>query len=432
MPCSTTARPSLVRTVCAVLLLSLLAPLAASQSAPPVTTVGTLFPYTGGGAEWGPVLRNTAQMAAEQINAAAQEAFGGPIMELVYEDTSTNPNVGVDRARKLVDVDQAPVVIGTWSSGVATAIAESVTMPNEILHVVPIATSPLITVLPSDTDDLLFRTIGSDAQQGVVAAQLARGEMIDDVSYETASLIYVNNPYGQGLADTFAASFEARGGQILSSIAVPEEPQPSYTAQIEEALQGDPEVVLPILYPSQGSVLLGEMRDTYQYTSWQFMDAMRALDLLEAVGPSVLAGSYGTTPAADEESQGYQRFSDLYAEEFGEEPPLSFMDTTYDAVIVTGLAIAGVVAEGLEPTSANIRDQLRRVAGGPGEEILVGDYQQALDLLADGSDIDYSGAAGEVDFDENGQVITPVEVWQFSEDGIETVSVLGSDQIPQE
>ena len=400
--------------------------------APTVVTVGTIFPYTGGGAEWGPVLRNTAELAAQQLNEAAQEVFGGPIIELVFEDSATNPTIGVERARKLVDVDAVPVVIGTWSSGVATAIAESVTMPNGILHVVPIATSPLITVLPSDTDDLLFRTIGSDAQQGVVAAQLARGEIVDGVSYDTASIIFVNNPYGQGLADTFVNSFEARGGTVLNSIAVPEEPQPTYTAQIEQALEGDPDVLLPIVYPSQGSVMLAEMRDTYEFTEWQFMDAMRALDVIEAVGGDVVAGAYGTTPAADEESEGYRAYAEAYAAQFGEEPPLSFMDTTYDAVIATGLAIAGVVAEGLEPTPVNLRDQLRRTATAPGERVGVGEYARAMQLLADGEDIDFSGAAGEVEFDDNGQVITPVEVWTFSTDGIDTVRILGSDAIPQE
>lgn len=414
------------------LLLALGLGAAPAQEAPPVVTVGTLFPYTGGGSEWGPVLRNTAQLAADQINAAATEVFGGPIMELVFEDSATNPTVGVDRARKLVDVDRVPVLIGTWSSGVAIAIADSVTMPLEVLHVVPIATSPLITVLPSDTNDLLFRTIGSDAQQAVVAAQLARGELVDGYSHDTASIIFVNNPYGQALADAFTTSFEARGGQVLASVAIPEEAQPTYAAQIEEALRGGPSVVLPIIYPSQGSVLLAEMRDTYDYTSWQFMDAMRATDVLEAVGAEAIAGALGTTPAADEESAGYRRFAEAYAAAYGEEPPLSFMDTTYDAVAITGLAIASAVAQGVEIDSYNLRDQLRPVGNAPGERVLVGDFERALTLLAEGAEIDYSGAASEVEFDDAGQVITPVEVWRFTDTGIDTVSVLGSDEIPQE
>jgi len=410
----------------------LLAGSALAQDAPPVTTVGTVFPYTGGGAEWGQVMQRSADLAAKQINEAAQQILGGPVIELVHEDSATSPSVGVDRARKLIDVDGAPVVIGTWSSGVATAIADAVTMPNDILHVVPVATSPLITYLPSDVNDMLFRTIGADDQQGIVAAMLARGELLDGVSYDTASIVYENSPYGQGLMDTFVQSFEARGGTVLTTVGIPTEPQPTYSGVIEELLEGDPDVVLPIIYPNTGGVLLAEMRDNYGYTSWQFVDAMRALDVVEAIGEDVVEGSYGTTPAADMDSEGYQRFADLYEEEYGHEPPLSFMDTTYDAAVVTGLAIASAVAAGDEITPQNLRDHLRRVAEAPGEAVFVGEIERALELLAAGEDIDYSGAASGIDFDENGQVITPVEVWQFTGGGIETVEMLGSEDIPLE
>jgi len=36
-----------------------------------------------------------------------------------------------------------------------------------------------------------------------------------------------------------------------------------------------------------------------------------------------------------------------------------------------------------------------------------------MELLRAGKDIDYVGAAGDVDFDENGDVVTPIEVWCF-------------------
>lgn len=403
-----------------------------TQEAPPVVPVGTLFPYTGGGAEWGPVLRNTAELVAQQINEAATETFGGPIIELIHEDAATSPTIGVDRARKLVTVDQVPMLIGTWSSGVAIPIAESVTMPSEILHIVPIATSPLITVLPADDSDLLFRTIGSDAQQGVVAAQLAAGEIIDDYGFDTASVIYVNNAYGQGLADQFIESFEKRGGEVLASIPVRAEPQPTYTAELQQALAGDPDVLLPIVYPAQGNVMLPEARDFYDYTSFQFMDALRTIGTLEAVGPELMAGLYGTTPAADQGSTGYQRFASAYEEAYGEPPPLSFMDTTYDAVAVAGLAVASAVAKGLEPTPKNLRDQLRLIAGPPGVAVAADEFGKALQLLAEGKDIDFSGAAGEVNFDEHGQAITSVAVWQFTEDGFETVALRQAAEIPQE
>jgi ABC-type branched-subunit amino acid transport system substrate-binding protein len=415
----------------AVTALLVLGTLALAQ-APSVVRVGTVFPYTGAGSEWGPVLRNTVAMCVAQVNEAASEAFGGPIMEVIYEDDATTPSVGVDRARKLVDVDGVPILIGTWSSGVTIAMAEAVTMPAQILHIVPIATSPLIAVLPADTDDLLFRTIGSDALQGVVAAQLARGEIVEGHGFDTASVLYINSPYGQGLADQFRASFEARGGQVLEMVPVPEEPQPTYTAELERALAGDPEVLIPIIYPGHASVALAEARDLYGYTSFQHVDALRSRDVLQALGAETVMSQLGTVQAADEGRPGFAQFAADYEERYGEAPPLAFMDTTYDACAVAGLAIAGTVAQGLEPTPFNLRDQLRAIANPPGEVVSVGDFTRAFELLAQGAEIDYSGAASEVDFDERGEVITPIEVWRFSEDGFETVTLMRAEEIPSE
>ena len=43
---------------------------------------------------------------------------------------------------------------------------------------------------------------------------------------------------------------------------------------------------------------------------------------------------------------------------------------------------------------------------------------RALALIAAGEDINYQGAAGPVDFDENGDVVGPIEIWQVSDGAI--------------
>ena len=55
---------------------------------------------------------------------------------------------------------------------------------------------------------------------------------------------------------------------------------------------------------------------------------------------------------------------------------------------------------------------------------------EALRLLKDGQDIDYVGAGGTVDFDDNGDVKTPIAIWKFTEDGTETVQIVPAEEIP--
>src|SRR5690625_6343110 len=75
----------------------------AAAQAPTPVKVGALMSYTGTLAEFGPAIESGIELAMNQINEAAEEFFGGPILQLVIEDDATNPNTGVERARKMVN-----------------------------------------------------------------------------------------------------------------------------------------------------------------------------------------------------------------------------------------------------------------------------------------------------------------------------------------
>ena len=64
-------------------------------------------------------------------------------------------------------------------------------------------------------------------------------------------------------------------------------------------------------------------------------------------------------------------------------------------------------------TAANIRDNMRAVANPPGEVVIPGEFEKAFGLLKAGKAINYEGAAGSVDFDKHGDVVTPIEIWEY-------------------
>ncbi len=380
------------------------------QEAPPVVPVGTLFAYTGPLAEFGVPERQGADLAAEQINAAATEVFGGPIIRLIHEDTATDPKVGIDRARKLVEIDKVPAIVGALASGVTIPIAETVTIPSKVLQISNASTSPLITVLPADEgQDFLFRTCASDALQGVVLGRLAILQ-----GFKTASTIYVDNPYGFGLSEEFAKEFERLGGKVLAKVPHPEEPLPSYVAELEKALAGDPDVLAAISYPGHATIYLKEAVEIFGYSSFLYCDGTKSYEIIEALGPEILEGQLGTAPGADPRRATYKRFLEDYKAKWGELPPLPFIDTAYDAVAVIGLAIAKAYVDGVEPTGENLRDRLREVSNPPGELVESPNFKKAFELIKQGVDIDWEGVAGSVDFDEAGDVLTPIAVWKYS------------------
>jgi len=330
-----------------------------------------------------------------------------------------------------------PAIVGGWSSGVTVATAVSVSIPSGVLQVSNGSTSPLISVLPEDREaDLLFRTTAPDTFQGVVLAQLVNGEIMDDYKYKSAATLFVNNPYGQGLSNAFARSFQLRGGTVHAQVPHPEEVQPTYTSQLALALKDDPDILVCVSYPGHTATYLKEARDIFGFTNWAFVDGNRSTKVLEAVGGGDLAGSLGTTPGQDPNIPGFQNFSEAFKSGFDRDRIPPFTESAYDAGITIGLAAAKAIVDGeSELTGTVLRDRLRGVAN-PGGQTVIGGTQDAITkgmkAIKDGKDIDYSGAAGACNYDERGDVITPQAIWQFTEDGIETVQVVPADEIPSE
>ena len=371
--------------------------------------IGLLLDFSGDLAEWGPPLQNAANLAAKNINDAGG-VLGQPI-QIVVGDSASSPQVGVQEALRLIDQEGVSVIVGDLASGVTLAVAQNATVPNGILQISPASTSPNLTTLPDN--DLLFRTALSDVAQGKVLASLAR-----ELGYHTASTLYVNNSYGQGLSDIFASNFTELGGQVLATVPL-ETGQPTYLPQLQQATAGDPDVLAAITYPQEAITYLNEAIGNGLADKFLFVDGTKSQQIIDAVGAQPLNGMYGVAPAEVQSAAG-DAFDAAYQAEYGE-PPLIYAREAYDAVMVAALA-----AQAAHSTdSTQIRNALRRVANPPGQPIglgAAGGIATALSLVRSGQDVDYQGASGMVDFDANGDVASgAVEVWRIDNGQIVTV-----------
>ncbi len=372
------------------------------RAADPVK-IGLLLDLTGALEAYGKPIQNGAILAAEHLNAA-----GGPLgrrLELVHRDSQTDPTAGIDAAKKLVELDKVVAIVGALSSGVTIPVATSVTIPGGIVQISPASTSPQITDLQDN--GLLFRTCPSDALQGKVSGRLAK-----TLGFQTVSTIYVNNPYGSGLAKTFAQTLTAHGGKVIATVAY-EEGRPSYRGELDQALKGKPQAIALFSYPENGVTLIRQALELGFTGKFLLADGMKAPEVVHNVGEQYLKGTYGTTPGA-REGNAKARFVEAYTKRFSDKPPKPYIDNCYDAIAVLALAIHH--ARSSEPKA--IRDALRQVANPPGEAIEPDDFQRAFDLISQGQKINYRGASGEVDFDDHGDVVTPIEIWKIDERGM--------------
>ena len=363
-------------------------------------TVGVALPFSGDLSDFGEPMTNALSMAVDQVNEG-----GGPLgrqLELVTEDTATESTQGVNAAQKLIETDNAAVVIGAVSSGVTISIAQSVTVPAGVLQISPASSSPTITTL--DDNDLVWRTRVNDRFQAV-----AMGQIIQNQGGSSAAVLYINNDFGQALADTFEQRF---AGETTAKVAY-ESGQSSYQQQLSQLYDDDPDWVAFAGYPESGTTILKQWNEGGFGGNWVLHTSVLNQDFVSNVGTDILSGMYAARPLTPT-GQASNQFKSDYADEFPNSnvfTPYSW--NSYDAVTSWALAVhqAGTT------DSNTVKQELRPVSNPPGQEVSYGGFEAGAQAIDDGTDIDYNGPSGSVNYDANGEVAADIAVIRITDAG---------------
>ncbi|MEO1092393.1 MAG: ABC transporter substrate-binding protein [Pseudomonadota bacterium] len=383
--------------------------LMATSAAAEGLKLGALIPLTGGLATFGQTSLDGMRLAVAEANEAGG-VLGGEV-ELVVGDTQTRSQPAVDAAMRLVTVEGVSGLLGALASGNTVPVATAVSAVQGVPQISNASTAPTITTL--DDNDFLFRTVPSDAQQGVVLAGL-----VNDAGMTKVAVLYVNNDYGGGLAESFQASFEALGGTLTGSTAY-EPNQPSYRGELQDLAAGDPDALVLIAYPDDGGLLI--LRQSIEegfFERFVFTDGMKATQIATDFG-DFLQGAFGTSPRSEESARS-AAFVEEYEALYGELPPVPYIDSAYDAAMI--MMLAAEQAGSADRTA--IRDAIRSVSAAPGEKVGPGEFARAKELIAAGTAIDYEGAAGAHAFDANGDVGGSYEHWVVQDGTLETVEII--------
>lgn len=374
-----------------------------------VIKLGALMPMTGDLQAYGETTLTGITLAIDEINEAG--GVLGKSLAVSVGDTQTAAQPSIDAAQKLVSIEGVIAIIGALSSGNTIPVAESVAKGNRVPLVTPASTSPVITTLGDD--DFVFRTVPSDAFQGVALAEVAREQ-----GFGNLAIVYINNDYGQGLAASFQAAFESRGGTVSGAVPY-EKGQPSYRGELQQLANDEAEALLLIGYPENGITILKQSLEEGFFDRFVFSDGMKAPEVIEAIGADFLEGTFGTVAQSATDTAAYTIFVQAYEEKYGELPPKPYIDTSYDALMIVALAIEQAGSTDGEAVQAAIR----KVANAPGTEIKPGEWAKAVEAIANGEDIDYVGASGSAEFDAQGDVAGSFAHWAIEGGEIVTVKV---------
>jgi len=357
--------------------------------------IGNLVPLTGDLSPYGPAGQKAGELAAQQIDAAIQETGVDHTVELVTEDGASDDQGGVQAARKLI-ADGATCISGDYASTATVSVARSVTVPGGVMLISPASTADALSDL--EDDGLFARTAPPDGLQGKALADRMEKEL-KGLQGKTINIGARNDLYGTGFADSLEAELEERGATVAEKVVYDPE-QPSYNSEAAQLTSGNPDNFVIIDFPETFAKVGPALARTgkWEPTSTFITDGLSSTDLSELLGPEGTEGMLGTAPGAFS-GGAPDAFDKLFTNAPG--PARNLFDApVFDNVTLCYLA---AVAAGSSDGEA-IAEAIVDVTGPGGQKYTFEQLPQAIEALVNGQDIDYEGASGPVDWDDNGDL----------------------------
>jgi branched-chain amino acid transport system substrate-binding protein len=191
----------------AVLTSNLAAPALLAQSKAPIK-LGVLNSFTGGLAYAAEGNLNGMSLYFESINWT----IAGRKIEIVKEDDQFNPQVGLQKAKKLIESDKVDLLVGIQASNVALAVLNYMKQ-QKAFYVVSGAGTDAITW---DRYPYLFRTSISAYQLSTPMANYVYDNLGKEIV--TTASDYAG---GRDVIAQFKGPYVARGGKVIKEIWPP-------------------------------------------------------------------------------------------------------------------------------------------------------------------------------------------------------------------
>ena len=335
-------------------------------------TVGVVGPLTGDAAIYGTNVVNAAQIAVDEINA-----LGGDIQfQLISADDVNDPETSVNAYNKLMDKG-LQLLVGTVTSKPALSVSP-LSNEDRVFTLTPSASGDDVI----EGNDNTYQVCFTDSNQGSRSAQYI-DEHFDGAKI---AIIYKNDdPYSQGIRDTFAAEAKTRGMDVVYEGTFDSSSQTDFNVQLTGAQSAGADLLFLPIYYTPASVILTQANAMGYAPTFFGVDGMDGILTADGFDASLAEGVYLLTPfSADAQDEATQNFVNEYKERHNGETPNQFAADAYDAVYILYEAIK---ASGVTPDMSN-------------EEICDGLIQAMGDL----SVVGLTSAGSEMTWDDNGAV----------------------------
>ena len=291
--------------------------------------IGGIGPTTGATAIYGTAVKNGAQIAVDEINAAG--GINGKQIEYRFEDDQNDAEKAVNAYNTLKDWGMQ-MLVGTTTTAPCIAVAGK-TASDNLFQITPSASAP--SVLSSGNGNI-FQVCFTDPNQGIASAQyIAENKLAKKIG-----IIYDSSDvYSSGIEEKFEAEAKDKGLQIVSKAAFTADSKTDFGTQLQKAKDAGADLLFLPIYYQEASIIL-KQADTMGYKPKFFgVDGMDGILTVENFDTKLAEGVMLLTPfAADAKDKAVQKFVTTYKEQY-EDTPKQFAADSYDAVYALKAAI---------------------------------------------------------------------------------------------
>lgn len=317
------------------------------EASPDSVTIGVPLSLSGTSAFSGQDSERGIELAVAELESGILE---GVEIELSVVDDASDPNQAVTAVQRLVSDEVLTLVGGTVSNAVQAAapLAQRAGVPFVVIN----SFNPELT----DVGDYIFQTSQPTGPFNADEVNAA----VEAFSPEKVAIIYAQDvPTTVAFNDDFVQAFEDAGVEVVADEAV-SNADADYSASIRRVMDLDPDIIVPLLTGTQDALIVTQAR-SFGYdgvflghvgdVNASFVTGAQA----DAVGHIANAGFFSgadTQPVTD--------FVADYEEAQGESPS-AIAAQAYQAMMMTGTAIANLIEAGDELTPQAVRDALEQV-----------------------------------------------------------------------
>lgn len=289
--------------------------------------IGGIGPVTGDAAVYGNAVKNGAQIAVDEINAAG--GINGYQIEFKFEDDKAVGESSIDAYNTLKDWGMK-ILMGTVTSGACESVVP-LTGDDNMFQLTPSASAANLI-----EGDNVFQVCFTDPNQGIASAQyIAEHKLATKVAviYDSSDI------YSSGIYEKFAAEAKNQNLEIVETQYFTKDTKTDFSVQVQACKDSGADLLFLPIYYTEASMILTEANEAGYKPTVFACDGLDGILTVEGFDKTLAEGAMLLTPfSADATDEKTANFVKKYKEAHGDIPN-QFAADAYDAIYIIKEAI---------------------------------------------------------------------------------------------